>query len=484
MLVKDKIVRHENNQKTTRSEMTSRQSVLTNLMKSTTSIMVTSTYTESMGDVGVIEIKSTKPSPDLTKPQTTPQNGVIKPSTGLKVSIESDKKNFESIQAVQTETFVDVSDSTPSSLLKVSSSTHSSRSKPISFTTYKISQERSKTPGKGMSNIGSEIRHLVFLKVHKCGSSTVQNIFMRFGYLRNLTFVLAHDNKSKSETNYVNVISYKQSLTEDNIVPPPEGRHYDLLCCHVIYNREQFRKYLPMDAVYIGIVREPIKRLESSIGYFKLLQNVSFSDFASQPLKYSKAFPSMINNRMAFEFGFTKDFFPSASANLHSFDNITKRIALNIDHLNKEFDFLIINERMDESLVYMKRLLRWQLKDILYLPLLGAKKERRRFTEYEANQLRDFLYLDYAVYEFAVKRFEAAIATERNNFQEEVKHFQDKNDIVKQFCQTRDSEELVIEASVWNKEFIVTRSDCKLFELFEMTFIQKIRKQQYGRLDN
>ena len=35
-----------------------------------------------------------------------------------------------------------------------------------------------------------EVHNIAFLKVHKAASSTVQNIFLRFGLFRNLTFVI------------------------------------------------------------------------------------------------------------------------------------------------------------------------------------------------------------------------------------------------------------------------------------------------------
>ncbi|KAJ8309773.1 hypothetical protein KUTeg_011638 [Tegillarca granosa] len=45
--------------------------------------------------------------------------------------------------------------------------------------------------GTKQNNIsGPEVRHVAFFKVHKAASSTAMNIFLRFGYKRNLIFVL------------------------------------------------------------------------------------------------------------------------------------------------------------------------------------------------------------------------------------------------------------------------------------------------------
>ncbi|XP_042875027.1 uncharacterized protein LOC122255180 [Penaeus japonicus] len=62
----------------------------------------------------------------------------------------------------------------------------------------------SKDSGSGGSTLRSEVlmagegadaqcrpqHHVMFLKTHKCASSTVQNIFLRYGYTNNLTFAL------------------------------------------------------------------------------------------------------------------------------------------------------------------------------------------------------------------------------------------------------------------------------------------------------
>ena len=37
-----------------------------------------------------------------------------------------------------------------------------------------------------------EVHHVAFLKVHKAASTTAQNVFLRFGDSRKLTFILAH----------------------------------------------------------------------------------------------------------------------------------------------------------------------------------------------------------------------------------------------------------------------------------------------------
>ena len=135
-----------------------------------------------------------------------------------------------------------------------------------------------------------EVQHIAFLKVHKAASSTAQNIFLRFGWYRNLTFVLS---PAKKPSGYPNVISLRESLTNSNILPPPEGRQYDILCNHVFYSNEAFRKFMPNDTVFIGILREPFDLYNSILNYFrpayiykKIGDRFPASTFLRDPLKY------------------------------------------------------------------------------------------------------------------------------------------------------------------------------------------------------
>lgn len=332
---------------------------------------------------------------------------------------------------------------------------------------------------KEMKQGRQEKHHIVFLKVHKTGSSTVQNIFLRFGYKRNLTFVLGHDDNHLAETKGLpSMISFQNTLNNKNIVPPPPGRHYDVLCCHVIYNRGQFEKYMPQDSVYIGIVRDPITRLESAFEFFELFRNVDLGDYAVNPLKYEKTFPSMSNNRMAFEYGFPRNLFPGSKIKP---GNVTREIASYIEKVRSEFDLILINERLEESLVMMKRLLNWHTKDITFMSQFVRNKSRR-FSKKHATALKSFLYLDYALYNATLKEFQTKVDSLGKDFTEEVHHFGEIRTKLLTFCNTTRFDSKLFEASKWECAFTITRSECELYKKSEIDFIQKIRKQQYGRL--
>lgn len=257
-----------------------------------------------------------------------------------------------------------------------------------------------------------EVRHVAFLKVHKTASSTAQNVFLRFGDTRKLTFILAH---THGVSNYLNVISYVNSITADNVVPPPPGKHFEILCCHVIYNRKSFEKVLPNDTSYIGIVREPYSRFQSAVKYFnpKHIMDIPgdhpVSVYSANPLKFEPANPrlSQTNNRMAVEFGFPDELFPGKAAN-----GSKQKIEAYLRKINREFSFIIISELFEDSMVYMKRILGWLMKDVLFINQNKSNPRpnpRKLVTEADNKLLSNFLYLDIALYNFAMKRFEEQV---------------------------------------------------------------------------
>ena len=333
-----------------------------------------------------------------------------------------------------------------------------------------------------------EVRHIAFLKVHKTASSTAQNVFLRFGDTRKLTFILAH---THGESTWLNVISYVNSITTDNVVPAPPGKHFEILCCHVIYNRKSFEKVLPRDTSYIGIVREPYSRFQSAVKYFnpKHIMDIPgdhpVSVYAASPLKFEPANPrlSQTNNRMAVEFGFPDELFPGKAANgsKHKIDAYLRKI-------NKEFSFIIISELFEESMVYMKRILGWLMKDVLFIDQNKSNPRtnpRKLVTEADNKLLSNFLYLDIALYDFAMTRFEEQVKKEGKDFQQELEHFKEVKQKVNQFCTQKSKVNVInFNKTKWDKAFNVTKADCKFFSMHEKDFIQRQRMRQYGTLDN
>lgn len=101
----------------------------------------------------------------------------------------------------------------------------------------------------------TKTKHIAFLKVHKAGSTTIQNILFRFRLKNNLNIVLPTSG---------NLIS--KQIKEMPIEP---NKHYDIFAMHTKYNQTMFDKLLPADTVNIGIIREPLDRMISAAYYHR-----------------------------------------------------------------------------------------------------------------------------------------------------------------------------------------------------------------------
>ncbi|XP_053378473.1 galactose-3-O-sulfotransferase 2-like [Mercenaria mercenaria] len=222
-------------------------------------------------------------------------------------------------------------------------------------------QYRQRPTGNSTRNHKNVTTHVAFLKVHKAGSTTVQNLLFRFGMRHSLNILLPKSG------NYLNRASQK--------IPLKAGEHYDIFACHTVYQKQWFDSLLPTDSVYIGIVRDPMVRMISSayyyrdvfgVGYLKRVPHANFiHELVNYPDKYDRAFFSHTRNSMGKDFGFQHDIEPTNKSQIRKY----------LDQLNSQFLLVLIMEKFDESLVMLKRLLNWSLLDIIYWKMNSYKHD-------------------------------------------------------------------------------------------------------------
>lgn len=325
--------------------------------------------------------------------------------------------------------------------------------------------------------------HIAFLKVHKAASSTVQNIFYRFGFERNLSFALpakGHNYISKNSKSYSRLLAPFDNIT---------GK-YDIICNHVIFNSSKFKSLMYDDAFYVAIVREPMSRFVSAAYYYryvfrtqylkKLNNKTMLHDLITHPeifepknLKQSKTF-----NIMARDFGLA----------LNSLDLIQNldEVKMNdfVSNLMQNFDFVMIVEKLDESLVMLKRYLGWSIKDILYITrntfesqFRTASVEIQNVTDTEKEKFKKLNHLDYLIYERFFKRFLNQMS-EEENLDAEVKEFKRILKLVETFCTLdKTGKEVVLLDTKFDKRFRVSRHDCKLMMLMPVKFCSMLEEK-------
>ena len=334
-------------------------------------------------------------------------------------------------------------------------------------------------------NDGKEIYNVAFLKVHKAASSTVQNILLRYGWKRNLTFVLPKIHVGM----WPNVISLDDTVTEENTEPPPPGREFNILCNHVLFDYTAFRKIMPNDTKFIGIVRDPFSYFQSNLNYFNPpeIARIKNADdkiltFLKDPLRYEKGKKpwSFVNNRMAYEFGFPNRLFRTISSPGEY--NITD-INLYVETVKKQFDLVIVTGYFEESLLLMKRLLNWKLQDIIFVKNnVGLPMKRYRVLPIHRPYLEKWSVLDNALYTGFLELLLQKIKAGGQGFLDELLQYRRILKEVRDFCNTArgiTDRKVYIEESQGNEGFTISSADCKFIRKKEMLFVHEIRKRQY-----
>ena len=276
-------------------------------------------------------------------------------------------------------------------------------------------------------------KHLYFLKTHKTGSSTIQNIFIRKGQEMDVNFALpispgghVYDYNSpikksmvrrsnKSTKKYKNKFSYSPNETLD----------FDFLINHNHFNHKGISEILPYpDTKYISIVRNPGSQLESSLDYYrndiksskKTIQKIEeianqshphktlplsglnlLATFLSSPEEFyvprASKYEHTVHNGQLYDFGLETDQMDDAYRDANSkTSSDTKKVVSYINEINKIFNFVMILEYFDESLVILADILCWDLQDMVYLPvnsrqlLIGGNYPNSKVANTEASR--------------------------------------------------------------------------------------------------
>ena len=246
----------------------------------------------------------------------------------------------------------------------------------------------------------------MFLKTHKTGSCTMASIFHRYGFIRNLTFLVPHQN---------HFIGQRKSFSADNIIKP-EARNlgenvqgnaswnfdvgYEMLTNHARFNRKEFDKVFH-DAKYVTIVREPVSQFESGFFFFNISKVMKKK--SEEPLKLfmqnpKKNFQKLMkthfrnkistHNYQSFDLGLEFDQMDNESVILNK-----------IRELDSEFDLVMIQEYFDESLLLLRKMLCWEMDDIVYLSkAVRSQHLRSQIDEDLRSKIRSWNHADVLLY--------------------------------------------------------------------------------------
>jgi len=241
-------------------------------------------------------------------------------------------------------------------------------------------------------------QHILYLKTHKCASSSLQNIFFRYGYNNNLLFALP------AKGHYLgNPYAFKSRMVPA-AMRPPDGM-LDIFALHSRLNVPEMSQILHPDTIYVTAVREPADLFESFYNYFNMpdVLGLSLSEFLSQPIEKQKATPRHFQrfgyNMMLYDLGV--DITPHLT-------EATAREA--VQFADQLFKLVLIAERLDEGLILMKELLCWDYKDIAVLTKNARRKdERPQISQADHLKLKQLNKEDFLLYEYFLEKHEKAV---------------------------------------------------------------------------
>lgn len=330
---------------------------------------------------------------------------------------------------------------------------------------------------------------LMFLKTHKSGSTTLIATFQKYAYLNKLLMMVPRTNN--------NMYNWPMEFrpNKDNMKSPTHTK-FDMLVNHIIFNKTSINKLMKAQTKFVTILREPLFHLRSAFDYFNLNKNhrlgkgkAAMELFLSDPDEYDKL-PFWMDNIVYF----ANNRINSMTRNLQSadlglsywdFDN-EDIVQSFVKAVLDEFHFILILERLEESLVLFRRVMCWEMKDIMFIKKnVNPKHEYRvedlslqsRINAYKWNNV------DLMLYREATSKLDQLLSEEPDIY-DEIEVYRKLRHSITKYCvegilYKHVKDPLVIPAGRWNTEIIVDSTYCALLLLDERDMTHVFKCLQY-----
>ena len=283
---------------------------------------------------------------------------------------------------------------------------------------------------------------------------------------------------------------------------PDFGGVYNLMHEHSMLYQPSIQATMPRNTFYISMLQEPLAQLRSAAKHYGIIHKLvgaetdaSLHDvlikFLSDPTKYEpKIVPQAyykVRNHVTNMFGFEdwKDV-----DNPPEMDQLLR--------LKERQIFVVILEKLAESLILLKRRLCWSFKDILTLPVKKPQME----DSVEDLEMEHYHYNpgDHAIYDFFIRKIGYRIddLDDKPDFWAEVKFYSNIQEKTQKFCRKvckrlkgeRDhsklkdalSDDIKFERSPWDDSFKVEGKDCVLLMLGPDVYRNVIKVINYPHL--
>ncbi|XP_063675051.1 galactosylceramide sulfotransferase-like [Bolinopsis microptera] len=266
-----------------------------------------------------------------------------------------------------------------------------------------------KIVGEGLQVPKGKDDSFLFIKTHKCGTSTLVNMFYLFGLRRRLNFVTQ---------------PWSRQLDVDKpLLPPRPGGDYNFQIAHVRFKPERQHEILPkFRTFYTTIIRSPIKHFNSAFAYFgadKKYRQGTDGEFLSldetiskwlddnkaglEPNNTSCSLGNIVNG-ISKDLGFNKY--------LQRDGTLQEKIDDFIADLAQEFDFVLLTDYFDESLVLLKEQMGWEVEDIFFMKRFSTADRSRKDSELSqktADLILKYNIVDVQLYNFFHQMFKMKV---------------------------------------------------------------------------
>ena len=320
----------------------------------------------------------------------------------------------------------------------------------------------------------------MFLKTHKTGGSTVVNILFRYGDSRNLTFALG-----AYHLDWPHRFRLSKTL-------PIYGQP-NILCSHTVFNKKPMNWLFPREiSKYVTILRNPVDNFESTFNYYHIGKSLGLGDdpvvslekFLERPPSFSVANKKHnIRNPMMFDLGLSQKYFQNYTA-----------VTEYINFLNKEFDLVMIMDYFDESLILLKRLMCWEIDDILHVKV-NERLDKER-ASYLSDRVKDNIKLwnkaDVLLFTYFNATFWRKIEMEGSGFYDDLSAFRQRRLKLQQMCFENGTGAVQRIFGTKDVKGYSTRKDlnsslkfwCNRFTMREDSYLDKLREKRKEQLES